>query len=184
MSDDHDITRLRTAEPEPEDGLEEVSRELRHRLDPNSVAPRQGMLEMPWSASARARATAHQASLEARLDIFRDDLRSIRIANEVLNRAATMRAVSAAEAAIFEIRTTGETLRYALLSQAQFEMTKQFTAHLARLESFRDRLPVEVIDALKERALAEFTTSMNRAARSDLEFDKPQILRLKREADK
>ncbi|WP_181522878.1 hypothetical protein, partial [Pseudomonas aeruginosa] len=93
-------------------------------------------------------------------------------------------AESAAEAAIFEIRTTGETLRYALLSRAQFEMTKQFTSHLARLESFRDRLPPEVIDALKERALSEFTTSMNRAARSDLEFDKPQILKLKREPDK
>jgi hypothetical protein len=184
MSDDRTLARLRSGESEPEADLEEVSRELRHRLDPNSVAPRQAIVEMPWSPNARARATAHQASLEARLDIFRDDLRAIRIANEVLNRAATMRAVSAAEAAIFEIRTTGETLRYALLSRAQFEMTRQFTAHLARLETFRDRLPAEVIDALKERALAEFTTSMNRAARSDLEFDKPQILKLKREPEK
>lgn len=184
MSDDNSLRRLRLGEPEPDVELAEVSRELRHRLDPNSVAPRQSALELPWSPNTRARATAHEASLEARLDIFRDDLRAIRIANEVLNRAATMRAVSAAEAAIFEIRTTGETLRYALLSRAQFEMTKQFTAHLVRLESFREHLSAEVIDALKERALAEFTTSMNRAARSDLEFDKPQILKLKREPEK
>ena len=38
-----------------------------------------------------------QSSFEARLEIFKDDLRAIRIANEVLNRAATMRAVEAAE---------------------------------------------------------------------------------------
>jgi hypothetical protein len=184
MSDDRTLASLRSTESESEADLAEVSRELRHRLDPNSVAPREGVVELPWSPNARARASAHQVSLEARLDIFRDDLRAIRIANEVLNRAATMRAVSVAEAAIFEIRTTSETLRYALLSRAQFEMTRHFTSHLARLEAFRERLPIEIIDALKERALSEFTTSMNRAARSDLEFDKPQILRLKKESEK
>ncbi len=180
-ADEKTLARLSAGEPEPEADMEVVSRELRQRLDPDSVAPRSG-LALPWSANSRARAAAHQASLQARLDIFRDDLRAIRIANEVLNRAATMRAVSAAEAAIFEIRTVGEILRYTLLNRAHFEMTRQFTAQLERLEAFRTQLPAEVIDALKERALAEFTSSMNRAARADLEFDKPQILKLKQES--
>jgi hypothetical protein len=158
--------------------LEQLSRELRVRSDPDRVAPG-GALSLPWSSEARARSQARQASLQARLDIFQDDLRAIRIANEVLNRAATMRAVEAAETAIFEIRCAGETARLAILNRAHLAMTRQFLSQLESIESFRGRISAEVLDALKERALNEFCDRMNRASKADVEFAKSEILRLK-----
>ena len=175
-----DVLEELRAVPEPRSrpSVERVSRELQHRSDPNRVAPAAGF-ELPWSERARVRARAQEASFDARLEIFKDDLRAIRIANEVLNRAATMRAVEAAEIAIFEIRSLGETMRFALLNRAQLDMTRQFVGQLESIEQFRGRLTDEVLDALKERALSEFTERMNRASKSDLEFAKAEILRLK-----
>lgn len=158
--------------------LERLTRELRVRSDPDRVVPG-GALLLPWSRAARARGEAREASLQARLDIFRDDLRAVRIANEVLNRAATMRAVEAAETAIFEIRCAGETARLAILNRAHLEMTRQFLAQLETIEGFRGRVSAEVLDALKERALNEFCARMNRASKADVEFSKSEILRLK-----
>lgn len=165
-------------EPRPRPSVERVSRELQHRTDPDRVAPA-GVVDLPWSERARIRARARQASLEARLEIFKDDLRAIRIANEVLNRAATMRAVEAAEIAIFEIRGVGETTRLAILNRAQLDMTRQFVTQLESIETFRGRLTDEILDALKERALTEFTERMNRTSKADVEFAKADILRLK-----
>lgn len=173
------LERLRGASEEtPPPSLERVSRELRVRADPEQVAPA-SRLELPWSPAARVRGEARAIAFEARLDIFRDDLRAIRIANEVLNRAATMRAVEAAESAIFEIRTLGELARFAILNRAQLEMTRQFVGQLESIESFRGRVTTEILDALKERALHEFTTRMNRASKADVEFAKADILKLK-----
>jgi len=158
--------------------LDEVNRELRMRADPGQVAPA-GRLELPWSPEARARVRAREVSLEARLDLFKDNLRAIRIAREVLNRAATMRAVEAAETAIFEIRTSGETARLAIINEAHLDMTREFLDHLEILEAFRPRVSAEILDALKERALNEFTSRMNRASSADIEFAKADILNLK-----
>lgn len=158
--------------------LERLSDELRMRSDPDRVVAGRGP-HLPWSREGRARLEARQASLQARLDIFRDDLRAIRIANEVLNRAATMRAVEAAETAIFEIRCAGETARLAILNRTHLEMTRQFLAQLEAIEGFRGRVSAEVLDALKERALNEFCARMNRASKADVEFSKSEILRLK-----
>jgi hypothetical protein len=158
--------------------IEKVSAELRVRSDPDRVIPGKAV-EFPWSREARARSKARELSIEARLDVFKDDLRAIRIANEVLNRAATMRAVEAAEAAIFEIRCLGETVRFAILNRTHLEMTRQFLEQLESIESFRGRVSNEILDALKERALNEFTARMNRASKADVEFSKSEILKLK-----
>ena len=165
-------------EVRPRPSVERVSRELQHRTDPERVVPAIG-IELPWSEAARVRARARQSSFEARLEIFKDDLRAIRIANEVLNRAATMRAVEAAEIAIFEICSLGETTRLAILNRAQLDMTRQFVEQIESIETFRGRLTDEILDALKERALTEFTERMNRASKADLEFAKGDILKLK-----
>ncbi len=165
--------------PRTKPSVEHVSRELQHRADPDRVVPAGRGMVWPWSERARIRGRARQASLEARLEIFNDDLRAIRIANEVLNRAATMRAVEAAEIAIFEIRALGETTRLAILNRAQLDMTRQFVTQLEMIEGFRGRLTDEIVDALKERALTEFTERMNRASKADVEFAKADILRLK-----
>lgn len=178
-SSDCALDRLRSLSDESEKpSVERVSRELRVRADPDQVSPNR-RFELPWSREAQARSRARDLSLEARLDIFRDDLRAIRIANEVLNRAATMRAVEAAETAIFEIRTLGETARFAILNRTHLEMTRHFVVQLESIETFRGRLSPEVLDALKERALNEFTARMNRASKADIEFAKADILKLK-----
>lgn len=165
-------------EARPRPSVERVSRELQYRADPDRVAPADG-LELPWSERARVRAKAREASYEARLEVFKDDLRAIRIANEVLNRAATMRAVEAAEIAIFEIRSLGESTRFSILNRTQLDMTRQFVGQLESVEAFRGRLTDEILDALKERALTEFTERMNRASKADLEFAKGEILKLR-----
>jgi hypothetical protein len=165
---------MQTSEP----NVECVSRELERRSDPERVAPSRP-LQSHWSREARARSRARDLALEARLDVFQDDLRAIRIANEVLNRAATMRAVEAAETAIFEIRCSGETARFSILNRTHLAMTRCFLRQLEMYESFRGQASPEVIDALKERALNEFTARMNRASKSDVEFSKTDILKLK-----
>jgi hypothetical protein len=174
------LDELRSAtpdEPAAETSLARVSQEIQVRSNPNRVAA--GTITWPWSREARARSEARDLSVQARLDIFKDDLRSIRIANEVLNRAATMRAVEAAETAIFEIRCLGETARFAILNRTHLEMTRQFLSQLETLEGFRGRVTTEILDALKERALNEFTARMNRASKADVEFSKADILKLK-----
>jgi len=160
-----------------ETSLERASQELQLRSDPNRIAA--DAITWPWSREARARSQARDLSLQARLDIFQDDLRSIRIANEVLNRAATMRAVEAAETAIFEIRCLGETTRFAILNRTHLDMTRQFVSRLESIETFRGRVSTEILDSLKERALNEFTSRMNRASKADVEFSKADILKLK-----
>ncbi|MBI3490963.1 MAG: hypothetical protein HY047_04110 [Acidobacteria bacterium] len=100
--------------------------------------------------------------------------------NARLTRSADLPAVSRdAEIAIFEIRSLGETTRFAILNRAQLDMTHQFVEQLESIEAFRGRLTDEILDALKERALTEFTERMNRASKSDLEFAKADILKLK-----
>jgi hypothetical protein len=177
------------AEPlEPQPGTETdvelsgkcVRRELQLRAGPDRVEPA-GPLAWPWGERARARTRAREAAVGAKLDVFKDDLRAIRIAHEVLSRAATMRAVEAAEIAIFDIRTRGETTKLAILNRAQLEMTHLFVAQIERLEGFRGRLSAEILDALKERAFSEFTERMNRASKADVEFSREDILRLKPE---
>jgi hypothetical protein len=178
--DEQALQALRGNLDDSQEGLRRVSQELLLRADADQVAPPE-RFEMPWSPERHARNQARDAALEARLDLFRDDLRSIRIANEVLNRASTMRAVEAAETAIFEVRSRSESFRLHILNSVQLAMTQEFIAHIDRLESFRERMPNEILDALKERALNEFTSRMNRASKSDVEFPKDAILRLKPE---
>lgn len=163
---------------DPRPTVQEVTRELQVRADPARVVP-DARVSLPWSESTRVRARARDAAHEARLDIFRDDLRAIRIANEVLNRAATMRAVEAAETAIFEIRTLGEAVRLAILNRTQMDMTRQFIQQIDKIDGFLGSVSPEIVDALKERALSEFTDRMNRASKADVEFSRAEILRLK-----
>jgi hypothetical protein len=178
------LERLRHGEPEPAHPptVDDVNRELQLRASPDNVSPAL-VFEWPWSSAARsrsrARARAREMALEARLDLFQADLRSIRLAHEVLSRAASLRAVEAAETAVFQIRCQGETLRFQLINATHLEMTRQFLRHLEILDSYRHRTSPEVLDALKERALTEFTDRMNRASRADVDLLKSDIFKVK-----
>jgi hypothetical protein len=154
------------ASESPVPSLDRMLYELRQRSDPNQVACRRSF-DWPWSAEALARARARALALEARVEIFRDNLRAIRTAHEVLNRAATARAVEAAETAVLDIHAQGESARLGIINRVHLEMAREFLFQLDHLDSLRGRLPAEVLDALRERALNEFTARMNRAARPD-----------------
>lgn len=158
--------------------IEVVSRTLDARAQPGRVVGGLGAI-WPWGEGARIRARAAGAALEARLDLFRDDLRAIRVAYDVLKRVPTMRAVEAAEVAILEIRARGEAKRLAIINQSQLEMTRLFMEQLEAIDGLRGRLTPEIIDALKERALAEFTERVNRASKADLQFNRNDFMRTK-----
>lgn len=152
--------------------------QIRLRSDPSFALPRRPF-ETPWSPEAKARNHARDLSIQARLDAFRDDLQALRTAHRALTRSAVMRAVEAAEGAIFEIRARGETLRYRLLNRVHIEMTQDFINQLSVVESLRDRLPSpQLADALKQRALEEFTARINRSSKADLAFDKTGLMDL------
>jgi len=158
--------------------IEQVNQELCLRAEPGQVtAPHR--FELPWSPEAKARTRARTIALEARLDGFRDTLRAIRAAREALNRAATVRAFEAAERAILEIRAAGEAGRLAIVNRTHLQMTAQFLEQIEALEQFKGRTSPEILDALKERALNEFTTRMNRASKSDVELASGGLLRVK-----
>ncbi len=152
--------------------------EVHLRTDPSFALPR-GAFEMPWSPEAKARVRARELSIQARVDAFRDDLKALRIAHRALTRSAILRVIESAEGAIFEIRTRNETVRYRLLNRAHIQMTEDFLGQLAVIESLRGRLPSpQLADALKQRALEEFTAGINRASKADLVFDKKGLMDL------
>lgn len=165
--------------PSPETGLERVTRELEERSDPHWVA-RARRIRWPWSPESRVVRQANGLSLEARLEIFRDDLRAIQASNRVLNHAATIRAVEAAEAAMFEMRCVSEAARFAIVDRTQLEMSQQFPASLELLESFRGSASPEMLDAIKEQALHTFSAWMNRLAKADRELPLDELLKAKR----
>lgn len=155
-----------------EPALERVQRQLRERADPTVVFPR-SLFESPWSPAADVRRQARQSSIAARLDLFRDDLQSIRAARHAIGRAASAQAMEAAETAVFEIRSVGESTRFAILNRTHLDMTAQFLNRLEQIDGFRSRLSPELLDALRERALEEFTAAMNRASKIETRFDPP-----------
>jgi hypothetical protein len=109
--------------------------------------------------------TPSPALHQARLDVVGDDLRAIRAVHEAVTRAAIFRTVQAVETVVLEIRCAGESLRYSIVNRAHLEMTRQFLDQVAAYEAFRERTSPELVDALKQRALEEFTTRMNRASK-------------------
>ena len=150
--------------PQLSGSVERVIREWKDRSDPGSVV-KSGVL--PWSADARTRAAAKKLATEARLDIFQDDLQALRSVKQILNRAATARANEAVQTVVFEIRCAAEAARYALLNRAQLEITRHFVAQLEAYDAYRGRVSPEMLDALKERALVEYSNRMNRTSKCD-----------------
>ena len=176
------ISALSGARDDEASGSTEIDRaavgEVRLRSDPSFALPR-GAFEMLWSPESGARRKARDLSIQARLDAFADDLKALRTAHRALTRAAILRVVESAEGTIFEIRACGATRRYRLLNREHVKMTEDFIEQLSRIEALRDRLPSpQLADALKQRALEEFTAGINRASKAELAFDKTGLMDL------
>lgn len=151
----------------------EVVREQVDGLGNPRSYPALGGLFWPWSKAGRE---AEELRRKAELDLFRCTLETVRQARQALDQAIGLRAVEAAEAMVFEIRAQGESRRYQLTSAAHREMTLGFLDHLQWIEQQRAHLSPEMLDALKQRALAELTNSMNRLSKSSIEFDRKPFL--------
>lgn len=143
-----------------------------HRLDSSPF-------RWPWSERAAAIRAAKRASRKAQLDVFLDDLNSIRAARQAISRVSALRAIEAAECAIFEDRAQAEVFRHSVLADAHRQITERFTAEIARLHGQGQPLSPEMADALRERALNELTESMKAVSRARAEFEKQWLLHIK-----
>ena len=145
--------------------IEAVHADLRRRADPLRALERR-RFETPWSPEAKARAEARSAVLTLKLDVFRDDLASVRATAHSLSAASAAIASEATRTAIFELRCAGETRRFTILSRAHADLAAIFMAQIERCESFRGRTSTEVLDAMKERSFEEFVAAMNRISQA------------------
>lgn len=130
----------------------------------------------PWPWSTKAGREAEELRRQAELDLFRCTLETVRHARQALDQAVGLQALEAAEAFVFEVRVHGERLRFQLTTAAHRDWTTQFLDHLKWVEQQRAHCPAEMIDALKQRALAELTAAMNRLSKSAIEFDRKPFL--------
>jgi hypothetical protein len=125
------LDRLRgAAEPTPgEQALDRARDELGRVADP-AARVKPNRIRWPWSPSARAMRAARQASVQAQLDVYLNDLDVLRAARQAVSRVTAFRAIEAAECAIFELRSQGEALRHAMLARTHSELTARFAAEL------------------------------------------------------
>ena len=186
MSDDTSLKnhgaleRLRSAgvvfEDSAESNLAQVNQELQMRADPDRVAAKSSRL-WPWSREAKARNTAQELSVQARLDIFKDDLRSIRIARPK-PRCDDAGCSSCGDRHFRDSMPRRDGAIFDHQPNAAGD-DRAIHVQLEAIEGFRGRVTPEILDALKERALTEFSNRMNRASKADFEFSKNDILRIK-----
>jgi hypothetical protein len=73
----------------------------------------------PLSSESQIRREALRTSLEARLTIFRDNVDAVRTANRVLNNAAIIQLMTAAESWIVDIRTMSEVEKQRVIDRAK-----------------------------------------------------------------
>jgi hypothetical protein len=91
--------------------------------------------------------------------------RAVRWIAAIRARSVLARAAAAADTALLELEYAAESAKYELLNRTESAMTAGFVAQLERIETLRDKLPPEVLDALRERAFAGFTAAVSRISR-------------------
>lgn len=177
---------LRTlrGQPSPDDEaggsinvIDEQRRRVQRETNPDFVAPRTGKF---WTVEAKKRREAVRAALDARLAVFRDNIEAIRTANRVMNNAAIIQVMIAAENFITQIRSEAELEKQELLSRAQNQLLELLGDNLADLERIRanGRVPEELVDIRIDNAINEYADRGMKIAGLDFEFDKSKLLSL------
>lgn len=158
--------------------IEQQRREVVERTNPDAVAP--STLKF-WTPEAHARRVARREALEARLALFRDNVDSIRTANRVMNNAAIIHVMSAAEKFITQIRAISEVEKQAILYSAQTDLLSTLRAALVELETLRAEggLPDQVLDQRTENSINEYAERSVKIAGLDFEFEKTSLLKLR-----
>lgn len=159
------------------DIIEQQKRQVDKATNPNFVTDKKGWY---YSPENRMRRRAVQEALEARLAIFRDNIEAIRTANRVMNNAAIVQVMVAAENFIVQIRGEAEVEKADILNRAQEGLMQVLSNHLAQLEKMRQQshLPDELIEARITMAYNEFGDRALKIAGLDFEFDKSKLLQL------
>lgn len=134
----------------------------------------------PLSIEAQIRREALRTSLEARLTIFRDNVDAVRTANRVLNNAAIIQLMTAAESWIVDIRTMSEVEKQRVIDRAKNHLLETLEERILDIEIFRQRgiVPEEIMDVMQNNAFNEFAFRASRIVEFDFEFSKDKLLNI------
>lgn len=134
----------------------------------------------PLSIESMARREALKASLEARLTIFRDNVDAVRTANRVLNNAAIIQLMTAAEAWIMDIRTMAEVEKQRVVDRAKNQLLETLEGRILDIEVFRQRgiVPEEIMEVMLNNAFNEFAGRAARIVELNFEFFKDKLLNI------
>jgi hypothetical protein len=177
------ILRSARNQPTTNDGLapgsviERKRREVLERTNPNVVAESTWKF---WTPEARYRKLAKNDALETRLTAFRDGAQTVLTANKVMNHAALIAVMTAAERFIVEIRAICEVEKQALLEASQIDLLSSLRLHLSEVEILREQggIPDAILDQRFEDALNQYAERSIKIAGLGFEFDKSSLLKL------
>jgi len=132
------------------------------------------------SIESVARREALKASLEARLTIFRDNIDAVRTANRVLNNAAIIQLMTAAEAWIMDIRTMAEVEKQKVVDRAKNHLLETLEDRILDIEVFRQRgiVPEAIMEVMQNNAFNEFAWRAARIVELNFEFSKDKLLNI------
>jgi hypothetical protein len=161
----------------PSNAIERKRREVLERTNADVVAQPTWRF---WSAEARYRKLAKNKALEARLGVFQDDVQSVRAANRVMNNAALVGVMTAAEQFIVQLRAICDVGKQAVLEGAQIDLLSSLRLHLSEVEALRDQggIPDAILDQRIEDALEQYAARSIKIAALDFEFDKKPLLKV------
>ena len=134
----------------------------------------------PLSIESQIRREALKTSLEARLTIFRDNVDAVRTANRVLNNAAIIQLMTAAESWIMDLRTMAEVEKQRIVDRAKNRLLETLEERILDIEVFRQRgiIPEQILEVMQNNAFNEFAARAARIVEFDFEFSKDKLLNI------
>lgn len=173
----------------PSNAIERKRREVLERTNADVVAHPTWKF---WSGEARIRKIATNKALEARLGVFQDELQTVRTANRVMNNAALVGVMTAAERFIVQLRAICEVEKQGVLERAQIELLSSLRSHLSDLQDLRNQAGNNgsgldhradeafnvVLDERIDDALVQYASRSIKISGLDFEFDKAPLLKL------
>jgi hypothetical protein len=134
----------------------------------------------PLSIESQIRREAVKTALEARLTIFRDNVDAVRTANRVLNNAAIIQLMTAAESWIVDLRTMAEVEKQRVVDRAKNRLLETLEERILDIEVFRQRgiIPEQIMEVMQNNAFNEFAERAARIVEFDFEFSKDKLLNI------
>ena len=134
----------------------------------------------PLSIESQIRREAVKTALEARLTIFRDNVDAVRTANRVLNNAAIIQLMTAAESWIMDLRTMAEVEKQRVVDRAKNRLLETLEERILDIEVFRQRriIPEQIMEVMQNNAFNEFAERAARIVEFDFEFSKDKLLNI------